>query len=191
MRKGAISLLLLLGTHSAFAATHFTDLNLSNTSAYLGYAQEIMRDDQDDRAAAVSSSIMWNTDNNKVFSVGIAGTQATHEFIPATQFSVGLKTFVAVFDGLDVTAIALGGGFRVALPVRWPFNVTSQFYYAPDVVTFRDGDNFLTYDGSLEFVLDPRGLILYSGYRIVTSKVSDNSDVIDNTFTVGIRFMFG
>lgn len=167
------------------------DINLWDESAYIGYAHQFPI--KEHFAANASGSILWNTDDNQVLSLGLTGSKPFDEYIPPTIFSLGLKGFYAHFDGFDALAIALGGGARIAMPIDFPIYISGEVYFAPAITTYQDSENFLFYTTALEYGVTERGSI-YFGYRKVTSELdtSDRSDnvVIDSSFMAGIRFLF-
>lgn len=117
--------------------------------------------------------------------VGDAGLSA-----PGLQFGVNIKGFYGKLSQVDVGAIAIGGLVRFA-PEAMP-RVYVQFIgrYAPNVVTFNDGDNMRFMDTRIGYEILPEAEI-YLGYRNAEVELETGvEETIDESGFLGLRILF-
>lgn len=117
--------------------------------------------------------------------VGDAGLSA-----PGLQFGVSIKGFYGSLSQIDVGAIAIGGLLRLA-PATMPrvyFQITGR--YAPNVVTFNDGENMRFTDMRIGYEILPEAEI-YLGYRNAEVELESGvEETIDESGFLGLRILF-
>ncbi len=173
---------LAVASVSAVAAGS-VDLNLSNHTVESHYATSAGN-------AQVSLGGLYNEDNRNWFAdVGLLAAGETEA--GGSRFDAGLggRLYAVHAGGKDLLALGLGGQLR-----WWPgnrsFAVGGYGFYAPNVVTFGDGEKFsdLGLRAEIELV---RNSTLYAGYRWIKAELNNNtSPYVDKGAFVGIRIEF-
>lgn len=104
----------------------------------------------------------------------------------------------AVYVGRDADsggAISLGGQLEGRLPSYNRIGLTGYAYYAPDVLTFGQVDEYREFGLALDYAVI-RGGSIYVGYRNIHQKITTGNGQItqdltaDNGTHIGLRFKF-
>lgn len=95
------------------------------------------------------------------------------------------ETDTPVGDSLN---LAVGGRVRFS-PVN-RFGIGAQVYYAPDILSFADGDSYLETGFSVDYQLLAQGFV-YLGYRKIEIDFERADDVeIDDSGHIGMKLLF-
>lgn len=117
--------------------------------------------------------------------VGDAGLSA-----PGLQFGVSIKGFYGSLSQIDVGAIAIGGLLRFAPEALPRVYVQISGRYAPNVVTFNDGENMRFTDMRFGYEILPEAEI-YLGYRNAEVELESGvEETIDESGFLGLRILF-
>ena len=160
------------------------DINLNNDTIQATYATAW-------RQAEFNAGFLSNTDQNDwAASAGLlaSGEKQT----PDMRLDAGLggKVYYANVSNQDVLALGLGGQFSVH-PNNMPFGFSGYLYYAPDVVTFMDGNKFWEWGARVEFEMVKKTANIYVGYREMRADLDNNNDVtVDSGAHVGVKISF-
>lgn len=132
-------------------------------------------------------------DNDDVSVAADLGFYGRPAGISALTFGVGPKIYAATLDIFDdnFAAGAIGGFAGYQLPLRYPVQLTGQFYYAPKITTVGDADDLYDFIVRVETQFTDRltGFIGYRRYVADLEDVNDDHD-LDNNFHIGVRLLF-
>lgn len=157
--KGAFmkaKLALLLAALSGPVLADNLALDLNNDAVRVSYQHNLDKNYQTDLA--------WThvKDLGNTFAGGLALVQNINNDIKAT---LGGKAVFQQHDDLpDGTAIAVGGSLRVTPAANKKVAVAASAYFAPNVLSFGDMDNYREFEIRGEFVASEQ-LTAYVGYR--------------------------
>lgn len=185
-----IILTALLST-SAFAA-HQAEINLNNhdvegqvrldlsNGAYVG--ARILNADEH------NSDSIWNTDPLVEVSFMV---MRPVESIPGLSLGLGIKGEYTKFDGQHYAAIPLGleADMKLPLATPFPFYVGGALYYAPSVLAFHDGDEYLERRIHLDVEPIHNGRIEV-GYRNIDTDVKNRNVTYNDAWYFGLRLDF-
>ncbi len=129
-------------------------------------------------------------DDNWLFTLGAQVQGAAGADAPGLEFGAGLKLFVADVNQKDVAAATLGIGVRYAPPAFSRFYGSLSGYYAPDIVTFNDGEDFFAGDFRFGYEILPEAE-LYLGYRNIEAGIKNGQDAtVAEGWLVGMKILF-
>ena len=160
------------------------DINLNNDTVQGTYAAKW-------RAAEYDIGALYNNDRDDwVANVGLLayGEKDT----PQARYEAGLggRIYGASVSNNDILALALGGQFRV-FPGNGPIAIGGYVFYAPDVVTFMDGDKFWEAGLRVEYEVIKKTASLYLGTRKVRADLDNGShETVDSGANVGVKIVF-
>lgn len=126
--------------------------------------------------------------------LGYVGLSSGNSPIYSQPFELGVggRVYYASIDQPDssASAIALGVHGRLNLSAGFPVALAGSFYYAPDITTFMDGDDFMDARIRLESDITPNASA-FIGYRDVkVGMKSGPSYHLDEDIHLGVRFKF-
>ena len=183
--SGLICTLLVLacaGTHAAEL-----DLNLNDDAARLSYAWDVSP-----RNLRVDAGWLHHQDRGDVINIGLHLTGEASGGSNPLVGGLGGKVFIINPDGtnLDATVLGVGGFIRYTLPTYDRFNVYAHAYFAPDVLSFGDGDRYQEVEARIGYnVL--READVYLGVRYSNIEFEPFGDVtMDNGLHAGIQLRF-
>lgn len=113
------------------------------------------------------------------------------EQVPGLAIGLGIKGEYTQFDGDKYAAIPLGIEADMKLPFSdsIPFYVGGALYYAPSVLSFRDGDDYLETRIHLDIEPIKNGRIEV-GYRIIDTDVKSRDVTYNDAWYFGMRIDF-
>lgn len=152
----------LLLTVSVHTHAESLDIAVSGDTAQLMFARPL--GDAVFNNAELDLGLLY-TDNNDL--VGLVGIQVRGEAgsgSPGLSASVGLRFYGVSTDNYDVMAIPLGLGAEYAFPSLSRLKLGGSIYYAPDIITFSDGENFTAFDARVGYEILPQASV-FIGYR--------------------------
>lgn len=131
-----------------------------------------------------------DNDDNALFTLGAQVQGAAGADAPGLEFGAGMKLFVADVSQKDVIAAGLGVGVRYAPPAFSRFYSALSGYYAPDIVTFNDGEDFFSGDFRLGYEILPEAEI-YAGYRNIEAGITNGQDAtVAEGWLLGMKILF-
>lgn len=113
------------------------------------------------------------------------------EQVPGLAIGLGIKGEYTKFDGDDYAAIPLGLEADMKLPFAdsIPVYVGGALYYAPSVLSFRDGEDYLETRIHLDVELIKNGRIEV-GYRMIDTDVKNRDVTYNDAWYLGMRLDF-
>lgn len=183
MRLRTILAALAAGFSGAISADSF-DINLSNDSVQGAYTTNW-------RAAEFSAGLLYNEDREDwAASAGLLTLGERQNPDMRSEGGLGGKFYVASVSNEDIMALGLGGLFRV-FPQNGPIGISGYLFYAPDIVTFVDGEKFWEAGARVEFEMVKKGANIYFGYRKVRADLDDGRNItMDSGAHAGVKITF-
>ncbi|HET7200071.1 MAG TPA: hypothetical protein VFI80_04580 [Burkholderiales bacterium] len=179
--RGIVLAVLASASFSAVAGA--LDANLSSHTVEAAYYGNV-------GVADWTFGFLYNRDeNNRAANVGVLATGDTGIGNSRIEGGLGGKLYGVHVAGSDVLSLALGGQVRW-FPGNGPFAIGGYAFYAPNVVTFLDGQRF--YDAGLRAEVEVfRNSFAYAGYRRMRADLDNGSQVfVDRGGFAGIRIIF-
>lgn len=162
------------------------DLSLNDDAVRLSYATEV-----GDRLR-IDGGFLTDSDQGQVLH---AGFQVMGEAAPASQkLTAGIGGRLAFLDGdgssREGYALGLGGSFRWAVPRYNRFVVSGELYWAPDVISGGDAEEYR--DGTLRIGYSvTRQADIYIGARYVRADYDDRPSIkFDTGLHAGLNLRF-
>ena len=131
-------------------------LDLNNDALRLNYGHDFSKN--------YTADIAWVhvKDLGNTFTGGINLRQTLNSDLSAV---IGGKAVLQQHNHLpEGTAIAVGGGLRLTPPSAKQFSIAGTVYYAPNVLSFGDMDNYREFELRGEYAFSEQ-LTGYAGYR--------------------------
>ena len=178
----------LLVTGSAPVLAQTFDVNLSDDAAQFAYVAPMGQ--QGFGQGHVDGRVLF-TDNDAFLGAlgfGVVGDAGSGS--PGLQVGVGVRAYGVNTDNGDVVALALGGRFEFAPPPLPRLRIGAEVNYAPNIVTFVDGDRF--YDNSAYVGYEIfQDAVAYLGVRRIHASIEDAPNVtVDKGAYLGVRLQF-
>lgn len=103
------------------------------------------------------------------------------------RLGVGIGAYAVFFDdsGQDLYALALVGSAQYDLPTSPPTTANLELAVAPDISTFRDGEDLLDLSLRIELQVSENALA-FAGYRVLDANTLDDSE-FTSELQVGVR----
>ncbi len=175
----------------AFAASaRSVELNVSDDALYARYAEPLR--------STIGNPLEWDASVMHNGDKGDAATFGFHVLGDAGSRSVRLtagvggQAFWASPDGSndDALGLALGGWIRAVPPQYDRLAFELRAHYAPNVLTFQDGDHYWEAIAKVAYQVLPNAEA-YLGYRRIRLGLEDKHDrTIDSGFNVGLELRF-
>lgn len=129
-------------------------------------------------------------DNNWLTGGGFMVSGASRVEVPGLEFGVGIKVYFMEVSKYDVTAFPLGGYVRYSPLMMNRFYAKASAFWAPQVTTLYDGEEFLFTSGQLGFSILPNA-DLYVGYRDIYVDIKNRDDErLTGTWFAGMQMTF-
>lgn len=113
------------------------------------------------------------------------------EQVPGLAIGLGIKGEYTKFDGHNYAAIPLGIEADMKLPFTdtIPFYVGGALYYAPSVLSFRDGEDYL--ETRIHLDVEPiKNARIELGYRMIDTNVKNRNVTYNDAWYFGMRIDF-
>ncbi|MDP2078984.1 MAG: YfaZ family outer membrane protein [Sulfuricurvum sp.] len=113
------------------------------------------------------------------------------EQVPGLAIGLGIKGEYTKFDGNHYAAIPLGIEADMKLPFAdtIPFYVGGALYYAPSVLSFRDGEDYL--EARIHLDVEPiKNARIELGYRMIDTNVKNRDVTYNDAWYFGMRIDF-
>ena len=108
------------------------------------------------------------------------------------KFGMGVKLNYTSVNNKNYSSMPLGIEFQYKIPAEnlIPMYLYGSLYYAPEVLSFSDADNYLEYRIAYDIEVIENGKFTL-GYRHIETNYSENSDLTYNeSFYVGFKIGF-
>ncbi|MFO1391199.1 MAG: YfaZ family outer membrane protein [Agitococcus sp.] len=183
MKKYIALALTCLSTYS-FADSASLDLN--NDALRLSYQHGLSKN--------YDADFSWThvKDAGNTFAAGFMLTQVLNNDISA---QIGGKALFQQHDKLpDGTAMAVGGSLRITPAANKNIALTGSLFFAPNVLSFGDMDNYQELEIRGEYTFSPQ-LVGYAGYRNNSADYDVNGTKLKNVdlydgVMIGAQFKF-
>lgn len=186
MKAQILALSLLLGAPVAFADSLSLDLN--NDALRLNYSHGFSKNYTADFAWIHVEDIDRSNANGNTFTGAINLKQVLNDDLDAM---IGGKAVFQQHDKFpDGTAVAVGGGLRFTPPSAKNVAVTGTVYYAPNVLSFGDMENYREFELRGEYAFSDQ-LTAYAGYRNNRADYETGGGVKANSVELYDGFMIG
>lgn len=160
---------------------------LGDEVVFLAFERNAARYDLEQ--ARLGIGFLYSEERDTVLQVGLA-LDAPSDLASNIRLSVGTRAYAALLsaENNDAFAVALGAEAAYQLPIqRLPLEFGISLYYAPDVLTFGQGDRLI--DANIDITLPFRPqLSIFTGLRFLQVDTRPGDREIDNTVHVGIRW---
>lgn len=171
---------------SANAYTHTLDLNLNNDVVALDYTTQIEKSELN-----VGAGLLHHQDNGDVYygSFFVADNVNKQSGILA---GIGGRAYYVDADRSDEsgTAIGLGGFLNWEIPTVTNLSLRSDFYYAPDVLSFDEIEGYTDFNARVQYRIIEQAWI-YLGYRYTEAKTEGPGKAkLDEGGHLGIMLWF-
>ena len=185
--------LLLLSTISTSSLADALDINLSNDVAHFQYLATM--GNLGGGKSEGHLGILYNDANSKLADVGLVVSN-TGDSAAIASLGLGIKVIAARIEKMNSLNLAIGGQIHITPADDRKFGIIGQLYYAPDIVTFGDAEQYIETGVRMEYELMPKAAV-YIGYRKIEFEVnvlptpapSVNVEV-DEGVHIGVRIAF-
>ncbi len=112
--------------------------------------------------------------------------------LPELTLGLGVKLDLTDLGDEDYLAMPLGmeASYRLATDDFIPIHIGAHFYYAPEVLSFRDAKRYLEYKVDVDLELIPNGFIT-GGYRHIEVKYEHgSSQKLNAAWFLGFKVYF-
>ena len=189
MKHTLLAVCLCLSAAPAFAQTTGTalDVNLNNDAVRLGFSWRL-----GDPKYLAGVGWLYNEDRGDVIHASFHLVDAASSAGSALQAGLGVRvvhtrTDPSAFDG---TALALGGFARYTLPNANRYNIAGYGYYAPDITSFGDQDEYYEVGVRVGYSVLRDGDV-YLGLRRIQAKYDGTGRfTLDSGLHVGFEIRF-
>ncbi|MCG8434585.1 MAG: YfaZ family protein [Gammaproteobacteria bacterium] len=145
---------------------------------------------QSENGLQLDFGVLRNEDEGNILA---AGLHVVDRVAADTNFKVGLGGklfFVDPEDGDEGGAVGLGAHFRYIFPAADRFSVSGSGYFAPEVLTFSDVEEYIEYNLQAEYAV-LRQARVFVGYRKIEAEFEGFGDVtIESGAHIGLNISF-
>lgn len=140
----------------------------------------------------VTAGFLFTEERDTVFQLGFVADAPT-TLASSFRLSFGTRAYLAILgiENNDSIAFSLGVEAAYILPFkRLPLEFNASFYYAPDVLTFGQGERVI--DTTIDVILPFRNNFdIFAGVRLLEIDLRPGDREIDNLVHGGLRYTFG
>ncbi len=111
--------------------------------------------------------------------------------VPGLKLGLGAKGEYTKIDGQGYGAIPLGIEAELQLPINtpFPFYLNGAFYYAPSVLTFKEGDSYT--EARIGLDIEPiENARVGIGYRTIDTDLKTRNVTYNDSWYFGLRLDF-
>lgn len=164
-------------------------VSLSDASAQFKYS--ILVGGQSFGRNEMGFGVLYNNDDTLLGEVSLQVVNEAGAKAPGLDVGMGGKVFAATLGGNeDALALALGGHLRYSPRPAPRMALAGEAFYAPNIVSFMDMDNFWELAARLEYEVLPQAAA-YIGYRRFAGHAIDDRTVeADESLYLGMRINF-
>ena len=160
---------------------------LSDEVFFLQFERNAARYDLEQ--ARIGLGFLVSEERDTLFQLGVA-LDAPSDLVNNIRLSVGTRAYVALIGEENNDAFAAGLGFEAAYQLpseKLPLELSTAFYYAPDVFTFGQGDRIIDWTIDVTLPFRPR-LSVFTGVRYLQIDTRPDDLEVDNRWHVGLRW---
>jgi len=181
---------LFFASVSTGVAAQSLDVNLNDNAALFDYTASTGSRGGLGNAAADLGIYFTNTDDIMAM-VGIQVVDGTGTGSPGLEAGVGAKFFALRADAKqDIYALTLGGRLNYSPKSASRVAVTAEAFFAPDIVTFGDGKQFLFVTANVGYLVMQQAKI-YFGYRLIEVTLMSRENLgIESGPHIGLQVSF-
>lgn len=175
------------GVASAQTTDRAFDINLNDDVVTAAFTWRL-----GDRKLLAGIGGLHNQDRGDVLHGEVHLVDVASSSADALQAGLGVRLIFADPDvaSVDGTAVALGGFARYVLPDADRFSIRGHLYYAPDVVSFGDLDEYYEIGARVGYNV-VRDADVYIGVRTVKTEYDGGGDLsFDSGVHIGFEFRF-
>jgi hypothetical protein len=174
----------LLAAISSGAAADSLDINLHDEALRATYA--VIPPAR--RGVEVEIGHYFNEDDQFITHLGMHVSGENWSQRGVFDIGLGGRLVYVNTDPFDEAALAVGMRLRFS-PVQ-RLGVGGSIYYAPQIVTFMDGENYQEATLSVDYQVLPQAFV-YVGYRNIEVDFDKAKDVeLDDKVHIGMRLLF-
>jgi hypothetical protein len=178
--------LLVLSCLPPVAVAHEIDISINADALRFGYATAL------GESGRFEGGVLHDSDEGEAYTAGflVTGNPA----VGNEKISMGIGARLAYLNGdgseRDGYALGLGGSVRWALPRYERFALSAEGYWAPEVLSGGDAEEYL--DGTVRFGYSiTRQAEVYLGARYVRADYEDRpSSLFDTGMNIGFNLRF-
>lgn len=192
MRSGCWAAALLCAATPSIAAATGLDVNVSDDTATLAVRNPIGLKVENVKRSEVELGFFYKDDtkNSMMGDLGFEVSGGAGANAPGLDFGAGLKAYIGSFAEYDVGALTIGLMARYAPSIAPRFFLSLRGNYAPNILTFNDGDNFSEFNGRFGYEILPE-VEIYAGYRKIETELDDGKTLNpDDGWNLGVSFTF-
>lgn len=181
---------LVFAAVSTGVAAQTLDVSLCDNSALFDYAANTASRGGLGNTAADLGIYFTNTDDIMAM-VGLQVVDGTGTGSPGLEAGVGAKFFALRADAKqDIYALTLGGRLNYTPESASRVVVMAEAFFAPDIVTFGDGKQFLFANANVGYLVMQQAQI-YFGYRLIETTLSSREKLgIESGPHIGLQVTF-
>ena len=178
-----VTSLLLASSH---LYSHTLDLSLNNKAVFLDWTTQLP-----DTELNLGAGVLHHQDNGDVYFANIFVADNVNKQA-AILAGVGGRVYYMDADKTDDsgTAVGLGGFINWEIPTVPNLSLRSDFYYAPDVLSFDEVERYLDFSARVQYRIIEQAW-LYVGYRNAEIKPTQGSNqTMDEGGHLGLMLWF-
>jgi hypothetical protein len=181
---------LFIATVSTGVAAQTLDVSLCDNSALFDYSASTASHRGLGNTAADVGIYFTNTDDIMA-RLGLQVVDGTGTGSPGLEAGVGAKFFALRADAKeDIFALTLGGQLTYSPKSASRVVLLGQAYFAPDIVTFGDGKQFIFATARIGYLVMQQAEV-YFGYRLVQTTLSSRDILgIESGPNIGLQVTF-
>lgn len=199
MRRILLCMLLVVGLTAGYSqADGFdADLSVGNNSIEGGFH---LRNDLKNGFWRAGGNVLYTDDNNTDYKWAEADfTVGSETLQPGLTCELGLKGVMGDAedknDSGDVGAMAFAGrvGYLLPIPnIPVPIEVFASFAYAPEIMAFRDTEQYLAFQTGVGFhIIQNAAIILkYNAYDVDMESNGRKWDISNSNIRIGLSMRF-
>lgn len=181
---------LFLAAVSVGVSAQTLDVSLCDNSALFDYSVSTASHGGFGNTAADLGIYFTNTDDTMAM-LGLQVVDGTGTGSPGLEAGVGAKLFALRADAKqNIVALTLGGQLHYSPESASRVGLMVQGFFAPDIVTFGDGKQFLFATARVGYLVMQQAEV-YFGFRRVQTTISSRAKVgIESGPHIGLQVMF-
>ncbi len=186
-RQIAVTLLSALAATPVLADS--IDLNLHNEAIRATYTMQL----QSTKGLSAEAGLLYvedkkTNDSETMVHGGVLVSGENWSKSGTFDIAMGARMVYAAPANLDMLAVAFGGRLRFSPVPR--LGIGGHFYYAPDITSFMDINEYQEYGLRLDYQVLPQAFV-YLGHRRITADFGGPKDwEMDDNAHVGFKMAF-
>jgi hypothetical protein len=173
------------------AAAQDLDISLNSDAAQFQVSYPLDKHKQFPKGE-LNGSLIFSTDDDMIVGVGARVAGETGSATPGLSAGLGARLFGGSAEDNGMAALALNGALRYSPPPFPRFGIGMEFFYAPNIVTFIEADNYLHWELRVEYEVLPESYV-YVGFRKLRVGLEDDDEDetdVDSGGHIGLKIHF-